>query len=361
MEAIDKSHKLNVNGFKKIKSSVLLILSLVILSCETQDVSPVEDANAVFISFSTNGQTLPTSINDSNNQITLEVDHAVDVSKLIPEFDIPEGYSVYANDIEQVSGNSEVDFSKSVTYKLKDKNNNTTAWQVSVAPLNCKIVIDASHDGGVWWYPQHEGTGFNPDKWHQGQSFANILREKGFDVTELGRGIELSEEKFFGRYIVIRVGGFQAYTTKELEVYTKLLNRGMNLVFFTDHKKYDPIDELGNHLGLEFKGVANGTITKFAPHGVTANIESINYIAGSVIANENSNMEILGWLGDQDFVDLNFNGTQDSNEPVGAPVMGILRYPKSQIFFIGDTNGIQAQPQPFIDNLINWMGDCGRL
>jgi len=30
----------------------------------------------------------------------------------------------------------------------------------------------------------------------------------------------------------------------------------MNLVFFTDHKKNDPKDELGELLGLEFRGVA---------------------------------------------------------------------------------------------------------
>jgi len=346
---------------QKITSMAIL---LIILSCETQDVSPVQDEDAMFLSFSTNQQTLPTSINKLNNEVVLEVEHNADVTRLIPEFDIPEGYAVFANGVEQVSGSMQVDFSKPVTYEMKGANGKlASSWEVSVTPLNCKILIDASHDGGGWWFPQYEGTGFNPNAWHQGQPFANILRSKGFEVTELGRGFELTEEMFFGHYIVIRVGGFQAYTTKELEVYSNLLKRGMNLVFFTDHKKYDPVDELGDHLGIQFKGIAYGSIKTFAEHGITANLSSIDYIAGAVITNaaQNPNMQLLGWLGDQEYADFNFNGVRDSNEPVGSPVMGVLKYPNSRIFFIGDMNGIEIQPQPFIDNLIQWMGDCGAM
>jgi hypothetical protein len=346
---------------KKLISSSLLAFSLVIISCETQDGLTAVDKNAKFLSFSTNAQTLPSSINSDKKLVRLEVAHGADITALIPEFNTPEGYTVFANGVAQVSGVTPVDFSKPVTYELKGMNNQTTSWEVEVAPLTCKIIIDASHDGGVWWFPQYEATGFNANAWHQGQPFANALRAKGFEVTELGRGVDLTEEMFFGNYIVIRAAGFQSYKTNELEVYTKLIERGMNLVFFTDHKKYDPIDELGDHLGIQFKGMANGTITTFTPHAITNNIESINYIAGSVITNvQNPDMEILGWLGPQDYADLNFNGVRDDNEPFGSPVMGILNYPKSRIFFIGDMNGIEVQPQPFIDNLIHWMGDCSR-
>jgi len=356
-----KSLKLQLQaGFKNIRVSALMIFSLMVISCETQDDSPVVDKKAVFLSFSAAGQTLPASINTFDNLVSMEVDHDVDVTGLIPEFDIPAGYSVYANGIEQVSGSSTVDFSEPVTYELKHNNSHSTSWEVSVVPLGCKILIDASHDGGVWWFPQYEATGFDPNQGHQGQQFANLLRDKGFEVTELGRGVELTEEMFFGHYIVIRAGGFQAYTAKELEVYTNLIYRGMNLAFFTDHKKNDPVDELGDHLGLEFKGVAFGTVATFAPHDITANLVGIDYVAGSVITNvdQNPDVEVLGWLGEEDFADLNFNDIKDANEPVAPPVMGILNYPKSRVFFIGDMNGIEIQPQPFIDNLIQWMGDC---
>ena len=340
--------------------SVLTVL-LILFSCETQEITPPQDENAVFLSFSANQQTLPASISNNSHVIKLEVKHAADVTQMIPAFDVPEGYTVFANGVEQISGVTAVNFSKPVSYELRDtKNNRTTSWEVSVTNMSCKILIDASHDGGGWWYPQYEGTGFNANLWHQGQPFANALRAKGFEVTEVGRGLELTEEMFYGHYIVIRVGGFQTYTAKEVQVYANLLERGMNLVFFTDHKRYDPTDELGDLLGIQFKGIAFGTIKNFVPHSITANMTSLSYNAGSVITNasQNTNLEILGWLGADEYADLNFNGIQDSNEPVGAPVMGILKYPHSRIFFIGDMNGIEVQPQPFVDNLIQWMGDC---
>jgi hypothetical protein len=340
------------------KLSAWSFLVLMILSCEQHEISP-PDKNAVFMSFSTNGQTLPASIDKLNHQVKLEVGHDVDVTGLIPSFDIPAGYSVYANGVKQASGSSQINFSNPITYELRNENG-STPWQVSVVPLGCKILIDASHDGGVWWFPQHEGTGFNSGQSHQGQSFANLLRQKGFEVTELGRGVELTEEMFFGYYIIIRAGGFQPYTAKEVEVYTNIIERGTNLVFFTDHKKFDPIDELGDFLELKFEGVANGTIDNFTPYAITANMSAINYVAGSVLtnANENPNLQVLGWLREDDFGDLNLNGMKDVNEPTASPVMGILKYPKSRVFFMGDMNGIEIQSQPFIDNLMQWMGNC---
>jgi hypothetical protein len=84
------------------------------------------------------------------------------------------------------------------------------------------------------------------------------------------------------------------------------------------------------------------------------------YDAGPVPINadQNPDVDVLGWLGAEDLAGLNFNGVRDENEPVAAPVIGILNYPKSRVFFIGDMNGIEIQGQPFIDNLIQWMGHC---
>jgi hypothetical protein len=325
---------------KNLKFSTLILSLVFVFSCETQEVDP--NGNASFMAFSTNGQTLPSAIHTSTKKIRLEIDHDVDVNTLTPQFEIPEGSIVTINGVEQLSGITQVDFTEPVTYTITDKNNTVTTWNVSVETLGCRVLIDASHDGGVWWYPQSEATGFDASAYHQGQAFAEALRAKGFEVTELGRGGELTEEMFFGHYIVIRVVGFQAYTTQELNVYSNLLDRGMNLVFFTDHKQNDPVDELGAMVGVNFEGSVNGTITTFADHEITNGITSINYIAGSIITNAETNpdLEILGWLEN------------------GDPVMGIVHYPNSRIFCIGDTNGIEVQPQPFIDNLVSWMGSC---
>lgn len=340
-----------------------LWLMFTLSSCEKVNLNqdnPGQD-NSVrdgFLSWSSSGQTLPAAIHTSEMEVRFEVDHDVDVTSLVPEFTVPEGYSVYVNGVEQKSGVSAVNFSKPVSYVLKTPDNKSLTWNATAVPLKKKILVDASHDGGVWWFPQSPLTGYNQALPHQGQKFANILRQKGFEVNELGRNAELTEEMFFGHYIIIRANGFQAYTQKEIKVYSNLLKRGTNMVFFTDHKKYDPVDEIGDLLGLKFAGLANGKITRLEPHIITENITSIDYVAGSVLINidENSAIQVLGALREEDYVDLNFNGIKDDNEPGGLPVMGIVHYPKSSIFFIGDMNGLEIIPQPFIDNLIRWMG-----
>jgi hypothetical protein len=346
---------LNVKAMRISKICILCLL-LALSSCEKDEQDGI--AHTRFLSFSTNGETLPTAINPLQRQVRFEVDRDVDVTKLVPMFDVPHGCTVFVNGVRQVSGSSIVDFSQTVTYELKDSADNSTKWLAEAVPLSSKIIIDASHDGGVWWYPQSTITGFDPKKWHQGQPFAELLRGKGYEVDELGRGPELTEEMFFGYYIVIRANGFEKYTSRELDVYVNIISRPLNMVFFTDHKKYDPVDELGYLLGLEFKGIAYGIISTLKPHMITRNISSIDYNAGSVLTNldQNPDIEVLGWLGENDYGDLNFNGVKDNNEPSAPPVMGILNLPKSHIFFIGDLNGFEVRPQPFIDNLINWMG-----
>lgn len=336
---------------------IFVIPVLALSSCQKEE---QPETRIPFLSFSSTGQTLPSSIDRSSRQVEFEVDHDADVSSLIPEFVVPNGCSVYLKGIKQVSGVSTVDFSSPVLYELKDAENRSTVWEAEAVKLKKRIIIDASHDGGGWWFPQSEATGFDPDKYHQGQVMADLLRAKGFEVDELGRGKELTEKMFFGNYIVIRAGGFQIYTDKELDVYTNLIKRGMNLVFFTDHKKYDITDELGDFLGLKFKGVAFGNVTRIEPHMITSGFKPFYYNAGSVLTDYagNENIQILGWLGDQDFADMNWNGVRDTNEPYAPAVMGILKYPKSKIFFIGDMNALEIRPQPFIDNLCAWMGIC---
>ena len=346
----------------------LILLTAFIISCEKVEVAPVINQDPVqtpaatlkegFLSFATDGQTiLTTAINNTSKNVKFEVEANVDVTRLVPRFEVPKDYTVYLNGVQQVSGTSVVNFSNPVKYTVKGPVETQGEWVVNAVPLSKRIVIDASHDGGVWWYPQYEGTGFDQSKPHQGKAFADMLRSKGFTVDELGRTEKLKEEHFMGYYIVFRLNGFQTYTQDELDVYAKLAKRGMNMVFFTDHKKFDPRDELGDMLGLEFKGLARGTVKKFTTHTITKNMVSLDYNGGSVLVNasQNPNIEILGWLGESEFADLNFNETRDPGEPTGMPVMGILSYPKSKVFFMGDSNIFQFAPQPFIDNLLAWL------
>jgi hypothetical protein len=110
---------------------------------------------------------------------------------------------------------------------------------------------------------------------------------------------------------------------------------------------------------LHFKGIAYGVVNKFKSHAITENLTSLDYIAGSVLTDyaDNKKIEILGWLREQDYGDINMNGVKDADEPSAPAVMGILKYPKCSIFFVGDMNGLEVMPQPFVDNLKRWMGN----
>ena len=72
--------------------------------------------------------------------------------------------------------------------------------------------MDASRDGGVWWYPQGE-AGFDPAAPHQGQRLADYLRSRGYVVDELPRGRIVSDTLLWPTYAgVIRAGQYGTYT-----------------------------------------------------------------------------------------------------------------------------------------------------
>lgn len=349
---------------KKIATLQYLII-VILFSCQDSDIAPIPaqlDENAVFTHFNFIEETLPTSVNVSEFYVKAEVGSNVDVSQLTPDFTLAEGYTAFINGEEQIPGQSPVNFTNTVTYTIKQNSTNRSAtWNVNVSPLNCKIIIDASHGGGTWWYPQGPSSGYDPDVWHQGTPIVEKLTSMGFEVYELGRGEELKEEMFMGYYIVIRTSGFHTYTENELEVYKNLLERGTNLALFTDHKKNDRTDELAEYLGIQFEGIAGGTVSRFNEHPLTQSMEPFEYRIGSVLmnANENPNINVLAWLGENDYADINYNGVQDESDPMGMPVMGTITHPTSQITFFGDMNTFQFQTQPYFDNLVNWLGACG--
>ncbi|WP_258104541.1 hypothetical protein [Marinoscillum sp. MHG1-6] len=220
----------------------------------------------------------------------------------------------------------------------------------------CKILIDASHDGGIWWYPQSSTTGFDPNAYHQGKSFAETIRAKGFEVYELGRGIALTEEILSGYDLIVRIGGYQGYMLSELQAYEKVLKDSTRMMLFSDHKSYVQFDGLEDMLGLQLKGGVNGVIATYQEHPMTNNMAKMGYIAGCIVTNEdNPAINIIGRLREEDFWDQNNNGIKDAGE-IGAPaVIGTVNYANQDIFFIGDSNGLLMQPEPFVTNMIDWL------
>ena len=219
-----------------------------------------------------------------------------------------------------------------------------------------RILVDASHDGGVWWFPQSDTSGFSDSQPHQGKALADFLRTLGFKVDELPRGAEITKSLLRSYNKIIRAGKYGVYTASELAAYDEYLNGSSSLILISEYLRPGQTDELAERLGIHFVGMAEGNVTRFAEHEITNGATPFYYNAGSVIMDTTSNtlMEFLGWLSEDAYVDLNDNNKHDANEPTGMPVMGILHHPKSKVFFIGEINGLETVPQPLVANLVSW-------
>lgn len=219
-----------------------------------------------------------------------------------------------------------------------------------------RILVDASRDGGVWWSPQSALTGFSESESHQGKALADYIRSLGFRVDELPRGVMITDSLLCRYDKVIRAGKCGAYAESELQAYESFLHRTSSLILISEFLRPGGNDQLAERLGITFAGLARGFVTRFADHSITEDAVPFHFNAGSVVidAGSNPNIECLGWLSDDIYVDLNGNDLQDPDEPTGCPVMGVLHHPTSRIFFLGEINGIETVPQPLVNNLIHW-------
>lgn len=215
------------------------------------------------------------------------------------------------------------------------------------------VLVDASRDGGVWWYPQ-AGT-FDPDLGHQGKELADYLRSLKLHVRELPRPTLITLELLKSHDLVIRAVACGDYAGSEVLAYQQYVQEGGSLLLLDDHKRHCPIDAVGLSFGLRFDGITRGfqSLT-FVPDPITQDLEdgSLRLIAGSGLTEFPSEAKILAHLDEESYLDLNDNGAKDIDEPTAPPVMGTLTSGKGLIIFMGDANFIEYVPQPLTDNLI---------
>ena len=208
------------------------------------------------------------------------------------------------------------------------------------------ILIDASRDGGTWWYPQQEATGFSSDRNHQGKYLADYLKSQGYKILELHRGVTITDDLLSRYRFVIRAGCFGSYTPDELSAYSRFLSRDVSLLLLQDHLANNSNDELCRLLNLNFKGLISGTVRNFTPHPITE-YASLNFIAGSYLDQpDTSKINLLGYV----------TGSQ-TNDTASYGVLGIRNHPTARIFFIGDVNGLEQVPQPLTRNLFKWLSE----
>lgn len=201
-------------------------------------------------------------------------------------------------------------------------------------PGNKRVLVDASHDGGAWWFPQT--WPFDPGLDHQGMRLAERFRECGYEVDELARGTVVTDSILLAYAIVIRAGKFGGYQESELKAYERYLSREATLVLLSEFLREGQIDPVAEMMGLHMGGSLMGQVTDFEPHAITEGVGSIPYITGSgLVEFDESRVTVLGRL-------------------QGIPVMGLLHGYRARIFFLGDTNSLETVPQPLVDNLMVW-------
>jgi hypothetical protein len=198
------------------------------------------------------------------------------------------------------------------------------------------ILIDASRDGGAWWYPQAED--FNAAAEHQGKRFAELLRQNGFRVDEMPRTKTISDDVLKNYAVIIRTDG-TVYGTDEIQAYHKKVSEGVTLLLLADHHKFERTDGLAQSFNVSFTAVVDGKISKLVSNPFTNNTGSLSYMVGSFISNAQQNSDILpvGWLAD------------------GSVVMAKYQHEKSEIFLMGDVNTLEFNPEPFVENLTTWI------
>lgn len=223
-------------------------------------------------------------------------------------------------------------------------------------PDDMTILVDASKDGGTWWFPQSPATGFSNTANHQGKGLADYLHSLGFRVDELPRGAVVTKDLLDKYSKIIRSPAFFPYTDDELTAYKSFLNRRGAILLLQDHLSYTGNDKLSIYLGLKFEGAVDGTITNFTPHEITGGISSIPFIGGAVVTNTENNPKIvvLGSLNKNSYQVLNNSSFYVGN--IAPPVMGTVNnFPDTRIFFLGDVNALELLPQPFTKNLVHWL------
>ena len=197
-----------------------------------------------------------------------------------------------------------------------------------------RILIDASKDGGLWWFPQ--AGHFDAEQPHQGKSFADSLRQEGAEVVELGRGDSITTDKLRGFDLVVRVPAFFRYSRSEAMAYQYSVAGGTRLLIIGGGSA-NP-DRVAEAFGLIFEQRTHfSSLKRWIPHPFSSNVdEHCDRVWSGVVSAPNEAV-LLGWM-------------NDSKE---TPVHGYLPYGQGYVVFTGRAITLEPTGPSFSKGLIN--------
>jgi len=187
-----------------------------------------------------------------------------------------------------------------------------------------RVVVDASKDGGLWWFPQSEN--FNANQYHQGKAFGDFMRRQGWKVTELPRGQVITLDILRDVDVVIKPAAYFDYSEDEAVAYREAVRSGTRLLMVGSGATPDAV---ANIFGLQYENRNRfGPVEQWIPHALTANIECCS-VAWSSLSELPPGAVALAWL-----------------EPLSAnphPVLVYLPYGNGYVVFAG---GVLMSPYP---------------
>lgn len=193
-------------------------------------------------------------------------------------------------------------------------NFNSTAKGQEASRRSVRVLIDASKDGGLWWFPQAHT--FNAAEYHQGKPFADLIRAKGGKVIELPRGEVITFDKLRDADVVIRLPAFFSYTKDEASAYQQSVIAGTRLILLGGG--FSDFDAVTQIFGLRFESLSRfGSVKQWIPHQLTANIQCCD-LPWTPLSDVPPSAVILAWLNQIE------------------PVLGYLPYGSGYVVFVGN-------------------------
>ena len=173
--------------------------------------------------------------------------------------------------------------------------------------MGVSILIDASRDGSLWWFPQKELC--DPELLHQGTNLVNYLKSLGYGTIELPlKPVTITSDLLKQNNIVIRIKPSisNTYTEEEIESYKSYVKNGGKLILLGHFMMPGQKDVLAESFGIMFEGVARNerTMNRFLRHPLTKGMMGIPY-SGSGITKYPEKATIVAWLSENTYVDLN--------------------------------------------------------
>ena len=183
-----------------------------------------------------------------------------------------------------------------------------------------RVLIDASKDGGLWWFPQGAGAVFDPEQPHQGKPLADWLRREKWEVVELPRGAVITAERLRDFDLIIKPPAYFSYTADEAMAYLNSVVAGTRVLLLGGGTAGNN-DAVTQMFGLRFEPRSRfGSLKQWMSHPLTADMECCN-VAWTAISEAPNSAVLLAWF--------------NRGEVNPRPVLGYLPYGKGYVVFIG--------------------------